>query len=48
MLKITDTDLQNFRTHLTALDRSEATISKYLHDARVLIEFAPEGITRKI
>ena len=44
MLTITETDLQNFRAYLMELERSDATISKYLHDARVLMEFAPEGI----
>ena len=47
MLYITETDLQNFRAYLAELERSEATISKYLHDARVLMEFAPEGIAGK-
>ena len=47
MLIITETDLQNFRAHLADLERSGATISKYLHDARALMEFAPEGIADK-
>ena len=45
MLHITETDLKNFRAHLAELERSEATISKYLHDARTLMEYAPEGIS---
>ena len=44
MLYITETDLQNFRAYLAELERSKATISKYIHDARALMEFAPEGI----
>ena len=44
MLYITETDLQNFRAYLAELERSEATISKYIHDARALMEFAPAGI----
>ena len=47
MLIITETDLQNFRAHLADLERSGATISKYLQDARTLMEFAPEGIADK-
>ena len=44
MLRITESDLLAFSAHLAELERSEATVSKYLHDARALMEFAPEGI----
>lgn len=44
MLIITEAVLLSFCTYLMGRAYSKNTISKYLHDARVLMAYAPEGI----
>lgn len=39
-MKITENDTRLFERHLLMQERSRATIQKYLHDVRVLVEFA--------
>lgn len=47
MLKITPALIDAFIKNLTEQEYSPATISKYAHDARALMEYAPDGITDK-
>ena len=47
MLVITDADLAAFRLSLTEREYSPATVAKYAHDARALMEYAPDGIPDK-
>ena len=44
MLIITEAALASFRTYLTGLGYSSNTIARYLHDARLLMAYAPDGI----
>ena len=47
MLKITPALIDAFAKNLTEREYSPATISKYAHDARALMEYAPDGIADK-
>lgn len=47
MLKITPALIDAFTKNLTEREYSPATISKYAHDARALMEYAPDGIADK-
>ena len=47
MLRITPALIDTFAKNLTEREYSPATISKYAHDARALMEYAPDGITDK-
>ena len=47
MLNVTDADVRRFAAYLTEREYSPATISKYTHDARALMDYAPEGIPDK-
>ena len=47
MLTITIADVRRFADYLTEREYSLATISKYVHDARALLDFAPDGIPDK-
>ena len=47
MLTITDADVRNFTHTLTEREYSPATISKYAHDLRLLMDYAPDGISDK-
>lgn len=44
MLIIGEAELGRFRAHLFELEYSPATVSKYLHDARALAEYAKGGL----
>ena len=47
MLFISAADIQNFNASLTEREYSPATISKYAHDLRLLMDYAPDGIADK-
>ena len=47
MLKITPALIDAFAKNLTEREYSPATIAKYAHDARALMEYAPDEITDK-
>lgn len=47
MLFISASNIQDFAASLAEREYSPATISKYSHDARLLLEYAPEGIPDK-
>ena len=47
MLNITPASLDAFITHLKEQEYSPATIAKYAHDVRALLQYAPEGIKDK-
>ena len=47
MLIITETTVQDFRLFLTEREYSPATITKYAHDLRLLMDYAPDGIPDK-
>ena len=47
MLTITDADVRNFALTLAEREYSPATINKYVHDLRLLMDYAPEGIADK-
>ena len=47
MLFISAADIQNFNYSLTEREYSPATISKYAHDLRLLMDYAPDGIPDK-
>lgn len=47
MLKINTASMDAFITHLKEQEYSPATIAKYAHDVRALLQYAPEGITDK-
>ena len=47
MLVITDAIARRFAASLTEREYSPATISKYAHDLRLLMDYAPGGITDK-
>ena len=47
MLNITPASLDAFITHLREQEYSPATIAKYAHDVRALLQYAPEGIKDK-
>ncbi len=47
MLSITTASLDAFIKHLREQEYSPATIAKYAHDVRALLQYAPEGIREK-
>lgn len=47
MLNITPASLDAFIKHLKEQEYSPATIAKYAHDVRALLQYAPEGIKDK-
>ena len=47
MLSITTASLDAFIKHLREQEYSPATIAKYAHDVRALLQYAPEGIKDK-
>ena len=47
MLKITPALIDAFAKNLKEREYSPATISKYVHHARALMEYAPDGIADK-
>ena len=47
MLFISDSSIQKFALSLTEREYSPATISKYAHDLRLLMDYAPDGIPDK-
>ena len=47
MLVITDAEARRFANSLIEKEYSPATISKYAHDLRLLMDYAPEGIADK-
>ena len=47
MLTITDAEARRFTDFLTEQEYSPATIAKYAHDLRLLMDYAPEGIADK-
>lgn len=47
MLKLTSAALDAFRVHLEAREYSPATVAKYVHDVRALMDYAPEGLAGK-
>ena len=47
MLVITDAEARRITDSLTEREYSPATISKYAHDLRLLMDYAPEGIADK-
>ena len=47
MLVITDAEARRFTDSLAEREYSPATISKYVHDLRLLMDYAPEGIADK-
>ena len=47
MLFISAADIQNFNYSLTEREYSPATISKYAHDLRLLMDYATDGIADK-
>lgn len=47
MLVITDAVARRFTDSLAEREYSPATISKYAHDLRLLMDYAPEGIADK-
>ena len=47
MLVITDAEARRFTDSLAEREYSPATISKYAHDLRMLMDYAPEGIPEK-
>ena len=47
MLVITDAEARRFTNSLIEKEYSPATISKYVHDLRLLMDYAPEGIADK-
>ena len=47
MLVITDAEARRFTDSLTEREYSPATISKYAHDLRLLMDYAPNGIPDK-
>ena len=47
MLTITETTVQNFRQFLAEREYSPATITKYAHDLRLLMDYAPDGVPDK-
>ncbi len=47
MLVITDAEARRFTDFLTEREYSPATISKYVHDLRLLMDYAPNGIPEK-
>ena len=47
MLVITDAEARRFTDSLTEREYSPATISKYAHDLRLLMDYAPDGISDK-
>ncbi len=47
MLIITDADIRLFAASLAEREYSPATISKYAHDLRLLMDYAPDGIPDK-
>ena len=47
MLVITDAEARRFTDSLTEREYSPATIAKYAHDLRLLMDYAPDGIPDK-
>jgi len=47
MLVITDAEARRFTDSLAEREYSPATISKYAHDLRLLMDYAPDGIPEK-
>ena len=47
MLVITDAEARRFADSLTEREYSPATITKYAHDLRLLMDYAPDGIPDK-
>ena len=47
MLVITDAEARRFTDSLAEREYSPATISKYVHDLRLLMDYAPNGIPNK-
>ena len=47
MLVITDAEARRFTDSLTEQEYSHATITKYAHDLRLLMDYAPDGISDK-
>ena len=47
MLVITDVEVRRFADSLAEREYSPATINKYAHDLRLLIDYAPDGIPDK-
>ena len=47
MLVITNAEVRRFTDFLTEREYSPATISKYAHDLRLLMDYAPDGIPHK-
>ena len=47
MLIITDADIRLFAAFLGEREYSPATIAKYAHDLRLLMDYAPDGIPDK-
>ena len=47
MLVITDAEARRFTDSLAEREYSPATINKYVHDLRLLMDYAPEGIADK-
>jgi len=47
MLVITDAEARRFTDSLTEQEYSPATIAKYAHDLRLLMDYAPDGIPEK-
>ena len=47
MLELTSAALEAFRDHLETREYSPAIVTKYVHDVRALIAYAPEGLADK-
>ena len=47
MLTITDVDVRRFAASLAEREYSPATVAKYAHDARALLDYTPDGIPDK-